>query len=53
MRIKSEAMNKLENLRHELHLIEGQDHSAVEAWKEKCKRLVEICKGFKEENDKM
>lgn len=51
--MKSEAMAKLENLRHELQLIEGQDTSAVDMWKDKCKKLIDICKSFKEENERM
>ena len=46
-------MAKLESLRHELQLIEGQDTSAVDMWKEKCKKLIEICKSFKDENERM
>ena len=52
-RLKSEAMSKLENLRQELHLLEGQDQSAVEVWKDKCRKLIDICKSFKDENDKL
>jgi hypothetical protein len=46
-------MSKLENMRQELSLIEGQDKGAVNVWKDKCKQLVEICKNFKEENEKI
>lgn len=52
--IKSEAINKLEGIRHELQLIEGgMDVGLADIWKEKCKKLIEICKSFKEENDKL
>ena len=53
IRLKSEAMGKLEALRQELHLLEGQDQSAVEVWKDKCRKLIDICKSFKDENDKL
>jgi hypothetical protein len=38
-RIKGEALVKLENLRHELQLIEGggSDLGAIEVWKDKCR----------------
>ncbi len=46
-------MSKLENLRHELQLLEGQDATALEIWKDKCKKLIEICRSFKDENDRL
>ncbi|CDW82479.1 UNKNOWN [Stylonychia lemnae] len=53
VKMKSEAISKLETLRHELFLIEGQDQTAIDVWKDKCKNLIEICKSFKEENDRL
>lgn len=46
-------MTKLENLRGELSVIEGQDKTSIEIWKDKCKQLIDICKSFKEENEKL
>ena len=53
IKLKSEAMAKMESLRCELQLIEGQDTGAVELWKDKCKKLIDICKSFKEENERL
>lgn len=53
-RIKGEALVKLENLRHELQLIEGgTDVGIADVWKDKCRKLIDICKSFKEENDRL
>ncbi|TNV74776.1 hypothetical protein FGO68_gene17549 [Halteria grandinella] len=53
-KIKGEALVKLENLRHELQLIEGgTDIGIADVWKDKCRKLVDICKSFKEENDRL
>ena len=47
-------MVKLESLRHELQLIEGgTDVGIAEVWKDKCRKLIEICKSFKDENEKL
>ena len=47
-------MSKLENMRAEVQLIEGSSETGLaEVWKEKCKKLIEICKSFKEENEKL
>jgi hypothetical protein len=41
-------------MRHELQLIEGgTEVGLAEIWKEKCKKLIEICKSFKDENERL
>jgi len=53
-RVKSEAIAKLEAMRNELLLVEGgADNGIAEIWKDKCRKLVDICKSFKEENDRL
>ena len=52
--IKTEAINKFEGMRHELQLIEGgTEVGLADVWKEKCKKLIEICKSFRDENDRL
>jgi|LauGreDrversion4_2_1035121.scaffolds.fasta_scaffold454412_1 hypothetical protein len=47
-------MSKLENMRTEIKLIEGNSEIGVaDVWKEKCKKLIDICKSFKEENERL
>lgn len=53
-KVKSEAIVKLEAMRNELQLVEGgADNGMAEIWKDKCRKLVEICKSFKEENERL
>ncbi len=41
-------------MRTELQLIEGTSEIGLtEMWKDKCKKLIEICKSFKEENERL
>jgi len=47
-------LSKLENMRAEIQLIEGSSETGLaEIWKDKCKKLIEICKSFKDENEKL
>ncbi len=50
---KMEAMTKLEGLRQELQMIQGNDQVSVNFWKEQCQSLFEICKNLKEDNEKL
>ena len=53
-KVKTEALSKLENMRAEIQLIEGSSETGLaEIWKDKCKKLIEICKSFKDENEKL
>ena len=48
-----EAMTKLEGLRQELQMIQGNDQVSVGFWKEQCQSLFDICKNLKEDNEKL
>ena len=50
---KMEAMTKLESLRYELQMIQGNDQVSVNFWKEQCQSLFEICKNLKEDNENL
>tara|TARA_B110000285_G_scaffold163905_1_gene183017 strand:- start:433 stop:996 length:564 start_codon:yes stop_codon:yes gene_type:complete len=50
---KMEAMTKLEGLRQELQMIQGNDQVSVGFWKEQCQSLFDICKNLKEDNEKL
>lgn len=39
-------------MRQELQVIEGGSDT-TEIWKNKCKNLIELCKSYKDENDKL
>ena len=52
-RNKMEAMTKLEGLRQELQMIQGNDQVSVNFWREQCQSLFEICKNLKEDNEKL
>ena len=51
--LKQEAMDKLENMRTELQMIEGTDKTQMEEWKDKCRQLIDLCRVFKTENDRL
>ena len=50
---KMDAMTKLESLRQELQMIQGNDQVSVNFWKDQCQSLFEICKNLKEDNEKL
>ena len=50
---KIEAMTKLEGLRQELQMIQGNDQVSVGFWKEQCQSLFDICKNLKDDNEKL
>ena len=52
-RIKGEAMGRLETMKQEVQVMEGSDHSTLDIWKEKCRQLIDICRNFKEENERL
>lgn len=52
-KFKMEAMTKLESLRQELQMIQGNDQVSVNFWKEQCQSLFEICKNLKEDNENL
>lgn len=51
--IKREALERLEGLRVELRMLEKNEGSMAEVWKQKCKELIDICNKLKEENEGM
>lgn len=51
--LKVQAMNKLETLRQELQMIQGNDQVSVNFWKEQCQSLFEICRNLKEDNERL
>ena len=48
-----QAMTKLETLRNELQMIQGNDQVSVNFWKEQCQSLFEICKNLKDDNERL
>ena len=52
-RFKVEAMTKLEGLRQELQMIQGNDQVSVNFWKEQCQSLFDICRNLKDDNERL
>lgn len=52
-RFKVDAMTKLEGLRQELQMIQGNDQVSVNFWKEQCQSLFEICRNLKDDNERL
>jgi hypothetical protein len=46
-------MNKLDSLRQELQMIQGNDTNSLNFWKEQCQSLFSICKNLKEDNERL
>lgn len=51
--LKVQAMAKLETLRQELQMIQGNDQVSVNFWKEQCQSLFEICRNLKDDNERL
>ena len=49
--MKQEVLERLETLRTELRMLEKNEGSMAEVWKQKCKELVDICNKLKDENE--
>lgn len=51
--MKRDVLERLEGLRMELRMLEKNEGSMADVWKEKCKELVDICNKLKGENETM
>mmetsp|Transcript_8312 Transcript_8312/g.6204 ORF Transcript_8312/g.6204 Transcript_8312/m.6204 type:complete len:86 (+) Transcript_8312:439-696(+) len=51
--MKQDVMERLEALRMELGVLEKNEGSMAEIWKQKCRELVEISNKLKEENEEL
>ena len=51
MNLKKDILEKHESLRSEIKLMEKNEGSMADVWKNKCRELVEVCNNLKGEND--
>jgi hypothetical protein len=49
--LKKDVFERLESLRMELKMLEKNEGSLSDVWKQKCKELVDICNKLRTEND--
>ena len=47
------ALDKMDQLKLELKMLEQNDGSVASIWKKKCLDLFEVCQSMKQENDEL